>query len=174
MPVTHTQILLTNNLPKFDVDDQALERRIVVVPFNLKFVKDADYDEADPRQRRADPTLARFLEGDSPSEQLLAWLVRGAMRFYAAGNKLPTKPTVVREAERGYYHDNDLLGQIIEEACEICPGQHLPCTEFNSLARAKGVARGIKGAMQKRGFSFHKCRVDGKPTEVYQGLRLKE
>ena len=174
MPITHTQILLTNNLPKFDVDDQALERRIVVIPFNLKFVKDADYDEADPRQRRADPTLARFLEGDSPSEQLLAWLVRGAMRFYAAGNKLPAKPTVVREAERGYYRDNDELGQLIAEICELGAEQHVSVSVFNALARGKGIGRGLKPAMAKRGFHIRKLRLEGKPTDVYTGLSVTE
>ena len=173
MPVTHTQILLTNNLPKFDVDDQALERRIVVIPFNLKFVKDADYDEKDTKQRRADPTLARFLEGENPSEQLLVWLVRGAMRFYAAGHKLPPKPPAVRDAERGYYAENDLLGQVVEETCDVGADCIVPAAEFNALARSKNVGRGIKGAMSRRGFSFGQRRIDGKKVEVYCGLCMK-
>ena len=174
MPVTHTQILLTNNLPKFDVDDQALERRIVVVPFGLKFVKDADFDEGDAKQRRADPTLARFLEGDSPSEQLLVWLVRGAMRFYAAGNKLPPKPEAVREVERGYYHENDLLGQVIEETCTPGEGLSVPSTSFNAMAKGRGVGHGIKPAMAKRGFPQKTVRIDGKPVQAYVGLQLQQ
>ena len=173
MPVTHTQILLTNNLPKFDVDDQALERRIVVVPFGLKFVKDADFDEGDPKQRRADPTLARFLEGDSPSEQLLVWLVRGAMRFYAAGNKLPPKPAAVREAERGYYAENDLLGQVIQEHCDEGVGLHIQASAFNTLARDKGCSHGLKVAMEKRGFKQKTVHVDGKAFRAYVGLAPK-
>ena len=172
MPITHTQILLTNNLPKFDVDDQALERRIIVIPFNLKFVKDADYDEAQPAHRRADPTLARFLEGESPSEQLLTWLVRGAMRFYAAGNKLPTKPVVVRDAERGYYENNDILGQLIAEHCELGEGLQAEACTLNSLAREKGVARGIRGAMERRGFPLKKVREGSCTKNIYAGLKL--
>ena len=174
MPVTHTQILLTNNLPKFDVDDQALERRIVVIPFNLKFVKDADYNEEDPQQRRADPTLARFLEGDSPSEQLLVWLVHGATRFYAAGNRLPSKPRVVRDAERGYYQENDILGQLITDRCTIGDGFVVRSAAFNSIARAAGVGHGIKNAMLKRGHAFGPRKVDGVSTNVYIGLRFNE
>ena len=175
MPVTHTQILLTNNLPKFDVDDQALERRIVVVPFGLKFVKDADFDEGGPEaERRADPTLARFLEGDSPSEQLLVWLVRGAMRFYAGGNKLPPKPVAVRDVERGYYRENDMLGQIIEELCERGEGYHVSATILNGEARARGAPSALKNAMQLRGHALSMKRVDGQLTRVYNGLRLRE
>ena len=172
MPITHTQILLTNNLPKFDVDDQALERRIVVVPFNLKFVKDADYDEANPQHRRADPTQARFLEGDSPSEQLLVWLVRGAIRFYAAGNKLPPKPQAVRDAERGYYAENDLLGQVIAEECEVRAGLMIPAATFNDLARSKGVGRGIGQAMKRRGFELQGRKIDNVNVKAYVGLAL--
>ena len=174
MPVTHTQILLTNNLPKFDVDDQALERRIVVVPFSLKFVKDADLDDGDPTQRRADPTLARFLEGESPSEQFLVWLVRGAVRFYAAGNKLPAKPLAVREAERGYYRENDLLGQIIDDACDVGEHHQVACSVFNELARARGLGRGIKNSLKKRGFPLRKVRLEGKIVDTYSGMRLKD
>ena len=174
MPVTHTQILLTNNLPKFDVDDQALERRIVVIPFGLKFVKDADFDAANLKQRRADPTLARFLEGDSPSEQLLVWLVHGAMRFYATGNRLPPKPQAVRDAERGYYRDNDLLGQIIEELCECGDGYHVSVTLLNSAARARGAPSALKNAMQLRGHTLSMKRVNGQLTRVYNGLKMRE
>ena len=173
MQVTHTQILLTNNLPKFDVDDQALERRIVVVPFNLRFVKDADYDEANPQLRRADPSLARFLEGDSPSEQLLVWLVKGAARFYAAGHRLPPKPAAVKEAERGYYRDNDLLSQMIEESCDKGNNLCVPTPAFNSLARARGLGHGLKNGMQQRGFAKAQRRIEGKMTDVYLGLGFK-
>ena len=171
MQVTHTQILLTNNLPKFDVDDQALERRIVVVPFSLRFVKEPI--PGDRSQRVADPTLARFLEGESPSEQLLVWLARGARRFYAAGNSLPAKPTAVREAESGYYRENDSLGLLISQLCEIGDGLVVPAPIFNTRAREVGL-RGIKNAMVRRGFAAAQRRLDGKVVDVYCGLRLRE
>ena len=60
------------------------------------------------------------------------------MRFYDAGHKLPGKPGVVREAERGYYHENDLLGQIIEEHCEVGAGLFVVASHFNELARSRG------------------------------------
>ena len=173
MPVTHTQILLTNNLPKFNVDDQALERRIVVVPFSLRFVKDADYDETDSKMRRADPTLARFLEGDSPSEQMLTWLVRGAVRFYASGHKLPVKPQAVREAEKGYYQENDILGLFIEANCDVAAELCTPAAAFNAAARAHGAGTGVRNAMKRRGFPAKSVRVDSKVVDSYLGLQLR-
>ena len=173
MPVTHTQILLTNNLPKFDVDDQALERRIVVIPFNLRFVKDADFDESERSSRRADPTLARFLESESPSEQLLVWLVRGAMRFYAAGHRLPAKPEVVCAAERGYYRDNDLLGQLIEEVCKIRPEGRMEASVFNSMVKSRGVKGSVSAAMGKRGYKLQNVRGEaGRILKAYLGIEF--
>ena len=115
-----------------------------------------------------------LLEGESPSEQLLVWLVRGAMRFYATGNRLPPKPQAVREAERGYYAENDLLGQVIEEHCEVGAGLQAEASAFNCLARAKGCGHGVKAAMEKRGFSLRKVSMGGKSTKAYTGVSLRE
>ena len=80
----------------------------------------------------------------------------------------------MREAEHGYYTENDSLGQVIEEHCNVQPGVHVQASEFNALARGKGCARGLKGAMQKRGYKQKTVHVDGKALLAYIGLTLKD
>ena len=172
MKVMHTQVLCTNSLPKFDVDDAAMRRRIVVVPFDMQF-KDADaLDAANPLHRPADPELKARLMADDLTEQLLSWLVSGCRDFYAGGRAPPAKPPRVKRAEAEYTEDNDVLGQLLEEHCTIGQGLQVEAVAFNAIA--KGVVKTIRGAMEGRGFPLKKCRVDGRQVKIYAGLALKD
>ena len=71
MAVTHTQVLLTQHLPKIDVEDEAMRRRIIVVPFKLRFKSEEDFDAQDPTHRHKDPALGTFLQSEPVMEQLL-------------------------------------------------------------------------------------------------------
>ena len=171
MAVTHTQVLLTQHLPKIDVEDEAMRRRIVVVPFRLRFKSDEEFDASDPTHRRKDPALGSFLQSEDVMEQLLVWLVGGAVDYYAAGRKLPEKPPAVREAERAYYHENDPIGQLIEEECQIGDDYRVVAADFNARASARGGKK-VAAAMLRRGFVSGTLRVDGSVVRFYKGLKM--
>ena len=109
---THTQILATNSLPRFDGTDYAIVRRCVVVPFHMQFKHGEEFDPRNPLHRHADVGLDAFLHAAPRCEQLLAWMIGGAVDWYAAGRpKLSAQtPEVMREAKRAYVEDNDPLG----------------------------------------------------------------
>ena len=159
-PLTHTQVLATNELPKVDVDDEAMMRRIVVIPFEMRFKTGDEHDPANPTHRQADPEMAAFLRSDTPSEQLLVWLVQGCMDHYAAGCRLPPKPPAVRRVEAAYRSDNDPIGRVIEEECEIGEGLRVEAADFNARASAAGAKRGVASAMARRGYTRRTQRMD--------------
>ena len=172
MPITHTQVLLTNSLPKIDVEDEAIQRRIIVIPFKLRFMGDDHFDAANPTHRHKDPALLDLLKSDSVCEQLLVWLVRGAKQYYEGGRKMAAKPPAVLEAERGYYSANDTLAELIEEECEMAPDFNIPAAAFNQVAAGRGVKK-VTAAMERRGYACKSQRVEGKSVRCYLGIRFK-
>ena len=174
IPLTHTQFLATNELPKIDVDDEAMMRRVIVVPFGVRFKKPEDFDAADPTQRLSDPTMGAFLQSDGASEQLLVWLVRGAVDFYAAGQRLLPKPSAIRQAEAAYTADNDPVGALIQEECDVGEGLRVVAEEFNARAQVRGAKRGVGTAMKRRGFERRSQKIDGRAgVHCYIGLGWK-
>ena len=95
------------------------------------------------------------------------------MDFYKAGRKLPNKPAAVREAERAYYHDNDPIGQLIEEECEVGLDQRVLASHFNARATARGANK-IAAAMLRRGFPSKNFKVDGRSVRFYVGIACVE
>ena len=119
---THTQILATNSLPATDSTDQALLRRCMVVAFRLKFKHPHEFDSEDANHRNADESLPRRVETDSDfHEQMLAWLVRGAVRWYGTGTPIlvDSAPPVLKAAKEAYKTENDALGGWIMDNCTV-------------------------------------------------------
>lgn len=100
---TWTHILSTNHLPTItgDSEDYGLARRIVVVPFPVKFLP---VDHADWRE--GVPTVEIGLAAkiiDAEDKEVLAWLVEGAKAYFDEGL---ARPTIVVEATSQYIEDN--------------------------------------------------------------------
>jgi putative DNA primase/helicase len=114
-PPTHKVILLTNHKPRIVGTDEAIWRRLRLVPFTATF-----WDPADPGKNAAelpadqkqDKQLGAKLAAER--EGILAWLVRGCMDWQRDGMTLPDK---VRAATRDYRAEEDTLARWIAECC---------------------------------------------------------
>ncbi len=80
---THLPMLLTNAKPMININDEAVLRRLLVIPFDLRFKTPEEMDQQDPTHRLMDKTLADKLLTCERQEQLLVWLVRGAVAWPA-------------------------------------------------------------------------------------------
>ncbi|KAG0289456.1 hypothetical protein BGZ98_003823 [Dissophora globulifera] len=98
-------ILLCNHLPEIDVNDKAMRRRMVVVPFNNVYTSDPDME-------------TKMLSGDI-LEQFLVWLVRGAVAWYKNKDLENTQPPSMLAAFSEYIDENDHLQQFIDEYYEL-------------------------------------------------------
>jgi putative DNA primase/helicase len=96
----------TNHRPKVNGSDPAIFRRIRQVPFTLVV----------PPERQ-DRELNRKLAEEA--EGILAWIVRGAVEWYANGLQ---PPPCVTDATEDYRREMDHVGQFIDDRCQPSEG----------------------------------------------------
>jgi len=107
---THKMILLTNHRPKADARDQALWRRVLLIPFKMAFVPRPD--PAKLNERLADAHLPAKLKAEGPG--ILAWLVRGCLAWQEEGLNPPES---VLAATQEYQDGEDTIKTFISEKC---------------------------------------------------------
>lgn len=112
---THKLIILTNHLPDAPMNDYAFWSRINVLPFEYSFV---DRKPEAPHERRADPDLLEKLKKEAPG--ILAWLVRGCLKWQKDGLKAPES---VKVATEDYRRSEDLMADFLEVCCLISPNE---------------------------------------------------
>ena len=177
---THLPILVCNSMPSVDVDDQAMMRRIIVVPFNNIYTTPQDnlrpYDGANPAHRLKDAGVEQKLKSDQGLHQLLKWLVEGARAWYKQG--LGGQPAPIREGLDMYINENDKLSEFVRTSCETGPDLYVNAADFRAAFIADSGQKirqeVLKKAMEKRGHSHAQRRMSDKVIKVYKGLSLCE
>lgn len=108
--------LATNSLPAVNGADPALFRRLRLIPFNRVFSA-AEQDKG----------LGAKLSTELPG--ILAWIVRGAVRWYADGL---TTPAAVLHAGAEFRADSDTVGAYLEDCCELAAGEVIQASHLFS------------------------------------------
>lgn len=108
---THTLFLMTNNLPHVPPDDQAVWDRIILLPFNQRFVENPQL----PNEHQADKLLKSKLEAEKSG--ILAWLVMGCIQYHKTYSI--AIPKAIRDAVNEYRQNEDTVGQFLEECCKF-------------------------------------------------------
>ncbi len=103
---THKLWLSTNHKPEIRGTDNAIWRRIRLVPFNVR-IGDDEIDRELPEKLRAE------LPG------ILAWAVRGCLDWQRRGGL--GEPDEVREATEDYRAEMDVLASFIDDCCAVYP-----------------------------------------------------
>lgn len=154
---SHTLVMLTNKEPEVSGADDALIRRIRVVPFNTRIL---DKDK--------DPMLSAKLRAEAPA--VLAWCWEGWQMYQQAGLQPPAQ--ITRRTEE-YFEDADLLAQFLATECTKGLAQKVSSSvlfsafqefagfdeirnknEFNRRMRAHGYSTTkVRGVMMWQGVS---------------------
>lgn len=100
-------VLLTNDKPGGELDS-AMAGRLQIVEFMRRWNR-PDAANHDPALPDADKTLGAALKAELPG--ILAWLVRGAVRYYAEGLNAPAD---VAEAGREYVNAQDSIARWLD------------------------------------------------------------
>jgi len=153
-------VLVTNHRPKVDGDDDAIWRRIRLVPFEQSF------------EGREDRELAAKLEAELPG--ILAWAVRGCLEWQEYG--LGQAGAVTR-ATAEYREDEDVLGAFLAERCAM--HGETPTRELREQYEAycsdlgeKPLGASVLGKrLAKR--RVRRASYDGNREKVYQGVSLR-
>lgn len=106
---THKIVLCTNHRPAVRGNDHGIWRRLLLVPFQVRFW-DPDRNETGPAHLRQDKDLKAKLKAESAG--ILAWLVRGCLAWQREGLE---QPPDVRETTEEYRADQDVLGRFLGE-----------------------------------------------------------
>ncbi|MBU1039721.1 MAG: DNA primase [Proteobacteria bacterium] len=122
---THLLFLHTNEIPKSKADDDAFWIRMLVVPWNVRFVDDPKTPDERKRDSKIESKLKQNLSG------LAAWLVRGALEYQEKGL---CPPESVITATREQRERMDDVGLFLSTCCdlEIAPEGKEPTTRIAS------------------------------------------
>lgn len=172
---SHTLFISANYRPLVAETDGGSWRRLVQVtfPYSFKACKDDLHHEDD---RLGDPGLRdRLRSGVRQREAVLAWLVEGAVKWYAQRERGEssqiTKPGRVREDTHEWRRECDLAYNYAESFLRIDPDAHVwfedLLTEFNDWIEglhhkkwsAKLFATRFCGHEVMRGNGVVKCRI---------------
>jgi P4 family phage/plasmid primase-like protien len=105
---SHSLWVNTNFLPQVDSTDHGTWRRLKAMPWPFRFVK-PERPLVEENDRRGDLTLKPKLAGNpTVPAAVLAWLVEGARRWYAAERVSPQNPPLVEEATRTWRASTDV------------------------------------------------------------------
>jgi putative DNA primase/helicase len=163
--------MLTNNKPSIYERRKAIWERIHLIEFNRYF-------EENERDKDLDGKLEAEMEG------ILRWALEGCMEWQRQGLNPPPE---IRDAVKQYEEEQDIIGQYIQESCDVdlanedywvvpdrlyqnyrswCTAGNFKCLNANNF-----------GVEMKERFPYKSKRVNfnGKdqPKKVYIGIQLK-
>ena len=154
-------MLVGNHRPRIGTVDDAIRRRLRIVPFTHK-------------PERVDRELPAKLRAEY--QGILRWMIEGAVMWFSSSD-IET-PKAVGDATDGYFDAEDALARWLEECVEIVPrGREETASLFASwkewAERAgewQGKQRGLTDRLNGRGF----VSVRGaKGKRMIEGLQLK-
>jgi putative DNA primase/helicase len=165
---THKIFLLTNHRPKADARDQALWRRVLLIPFKMAFVPNPDPAKAN--EQLADKNLPEKLRAEGPG--ILAWLVRGCLAWQKEGLNPPES---VLAATQEYQDSEDTIKTFISEKCIEGAGHTVRAAALYAAYKAWQEGNGEKAMTATK---FGKCIsetfdwVKDRGGKMYLGLEL--
>jgi putative DNA primase/helicase len=151
--------LVTNHKPRVDGDDEAIWRRLRLVPFEVDFLG------------REDDQLAETLEAELPG--IFTWAVAGCLEWQRHGLG---KSSAVETATREYRDEEDVLGAFIAERCkregevEAAALREAYTNYCDTLGERALAANALGKRLARQGFAVRKG-AQGK--RVLQGLSLR-
>lgn len=111
---SHTVFLATNHRPEVRGTDNAIWRRIRLIPFT----------ETIPPEEQ-DNELPEKLRGELPG--ILAWVVEGCLEWRRGGLQAPDE---VLAATQQYREEMDVLGTFLDECCDLGPGKNVAAADL--------------------------------------------
>lgn len=139
---THKLWMYGNYKPQIKGNDDAIWRRIKLIPFNVQIPKDEQ-----------DPDLKKKLIKESSG--ILNWLIEGCLKWQKNGLN---DPNVITNATNNYRGDMDTLGKFIEDALVFDPALKLKSSELYEVYSNYILNCGEKPVSQKRFVEMMKRR----------------
>jgi putative DNA primase/helicase len=157
-------MIVGNHKPVLRNVDDAARRRFNIVPFLVK-----------PAQ--PDRELEQKLMHEAPG--ILQWMIQGCLDWQAHGL---VRPASVKAATESYFSDQDLIGQWLEDCCDVQPGKASlwdktanlfeSWTEYATKAGEQpGSTKAFSETLLRRGFERYRAPHDG--SRAFRFIRVK-
>jgi len=148
---TFKLFIVGNHKPKLTTVDEAMRRRLLLVPFTVH-IPEAEQDLELP---------CKF-QTEWPA--ILRWAIDGCLEWQRIGL---APPNIVRLATEDYFEAEDMLGQWLEEQCDVEPDNEFKWEPVADLFRSwsafailggdqAGSKKSFSEDMQNRG--FRRCK----------------
>lgn len=152
-------LIVGNHRPTIQSVDDAMRRRLVLVPFTRK--------PAVP-----DPELEHKLRAESPA--ILRWMIDGCLDWQANG--LP-RPAAIAAATADYFETQDSVGLWLSEYCEVGPTLHDSSRALfqsweafqHAAGEQPGSGKSLTETLKKRGFEQFRSSL----YRGFRGLRVR-
>ena len=159
-PQTAKLVIVGNHKPQIAGTDEGIWRRVQLVPFEVTI----------PQAQR-DLALPGKLRGEMPG--ILAWMVRGCLKWLQSGLN---PPLAVTSATNAYKAESDILGEWIAECCTVAPAVSASSSDLYSAYRNWALRNGYQAWFRARwgrlmGDKFPKGR-NGAGNATYVGVDL--
>jgi putative DNA primase/helicase len=157
-------LLLGNHAPAISNLDSAMQRRVLIVPFDCK--------PAEPDQH-----LVQALAEESSG--ILRWAIDGAKDWYTSGLVMPK---AITDATSRYFDEQNMFGQWLDECCVVDPGNRNimeRSTElfasWHKFAEQHGEEAGTQKDFNERLHfkGFVREQIKALSTKGCRGIRLK-
>jgi putative DNA primase/helicase len=135
-----TPWLAANHLPRLRGDDDAMWRRLRIVPFVVR-IPDEECDKG-LKGRLANPAAT--------GPAILAWIAEGTRKWLEEGL---SAPETVLTATRAYQDDSDTFGQFIEDCCELNPNGYALSAALYALYETWCDKNAVRYPLGNRGIS---------------------
>jgi putative DNA primase/helicase len=155
-------VLVTNHAPRVPAGDDAIWRRIRVVPFRRPPVSD---------EARVADLAARLLETEGPG--ILRFAVRGSVERYRVGL---AEPEVVKVAVRDYRADEDVIQHFLDDACVTDPATRVARKALYSAYARWSTENGLHAVSAKKlANELQRLGIDGDLGDrFWLGVRFKD
>ncbi len=159
-PKTFKIFMPVNHKPTIEGTDHGIWRRIKLIPFDVTIPK-----------AEQDPRLPEKLRNELPG--ILAWLVRGCLRWQREGLG---EPAEVTQATNAYRDEMDTLAAFLSDRCVMEAGASEGATDLFDAYKdwcadaneTAGTQKVFGGKLGERGFE----KIRTKAGMVYRGIRL--
>jgi len=168
---THSLFLSTQFRPEVNETDHGTWRRLASLTFPVRWRKPWQALEL-PQDRYGDPGLRdRMKEGASGQhEAILAWLVDGARRWYAAGKVMPRVPDSVQAETDRWRAESDSLSAYLSERVVADPDGWITSrdllTDLNYWLRDHGQREWSDKLLATRAQGVHSPRMEKAPVRA--------
>lgn len=167
--------LAANHKPQINNTDFGIWRRILLVPFSVKFVKPGA--DLGANQLHIDPNLQRDLRAELPG--ILNWVIAGFEEWRREGLN---PPDIVKAASEEYRVESDKLGAFLTEEMLLGGGMNCPLAQAYQAYRTWAESGGMRPTsirefskdLKARGIEIQKVGKQHVTSIIGYGLLAKE